>query len=110
VELFGVGELRERMPPRTVEYLEFLRVNTMSAGIYRLPTGARDPQSPHDEDEVYVVIEGRAVLNVDGERRPVGPGSVAFVGAHAEHRFEDVAEDLVAVVLFAPPESVPEES
>ncbi len=105
MELFDVDELRAGMRPGTVEYLEFLRVDAMSAGLYRLPAGSRDPQSPHQEDEVYVVTEGRGVLMIDGERRPIGPGSVAFVAAHAEHRFEDIAEDLVAVVFFAPPES-----
>jgi mannose-6-phosphate isomerase-like protein (cupin superfamily) len=98
------------MSPGAVEYLEFLRVAALSAGIYRLAAGSADPQSPHEEDEIYVVMEGRATLLVDGERRPVSRGSVAFVAARVEHRFEDITEDLVAVVLFAPAESAAGES
>jgi mannose-6-phosphate isomerase-like protein (cupin superfamily) len=105
MELFDVVELRRRLPEETVGYLEFLRVHSMSAGPYRLPAGSVDPQSPHLEDEVYVVTEGRAVLVVDGERRAVGAGSVAFIAARAQHRFAEITEDLVAVVVFAPPES-----
>jgi mannose-6-phosphate isomerase-like protein (cupin superfamily) len=107
VDLFGVDQLRERMSAEVVEYLEFLRVPAMSAGIYRLPAGSPDLQGPHREDEVYVVMEGRATLMIDGDERPVSRGSVAFVAAGAEHRFQDITEDLVAVVLFAPAESEP---
>lgn len=85
-------------------YREFLRVPSMSAGLYVLPAGTDDPQSPHGQDEVYVVLAGRARFTLDGADEPVGPGSVLFVGAHREHRFRDVTEDLQVVVLFAPPE------
>jgi mannose-6-phosphate isomerase-like protein (cupin superfamily) len=105
MDVFDVGVLRERMTAGAVEYAEFLRVPAMSAGVYRLPAGSIDPQSPHREDEVYVVTEGRATLMVNGRRTPVGPGSVAFVAAGDEHRFEAIIADLVAVVLFAPGES-----
>ena len=44
-------------------YLEFLRVAAMSAGIYVLPAGSADPQSPHKEDEVYYVDRGRARIH-----------------------------------------------
>src|SRR6266850_4571637 len=40
-------------------YLEFLRVPSMSAGIYFLPADGTDPQRPHTEDEVYYIIKGR---------------------------------------------------
>jgi mannose-6-phosphate isomerase-like protein (cupin superfamily) len=105
MDVFGVDELRSRLPSESVAYLEFLRVPALSAGMYRLPAGSTDPQSPHREDEVYVVIEGRATIDVVGRRAPVGPGSVVFVAAGAPHRFEDIEEELTAVVLFAPAES-----
>ena len=105
MDVFSVEELRSRLPSDSVSYAEFLRVPALSAGIYRLPAGSTDPQTPHREDEVYVVFEGRATLEVESRRTQVGPGSVAFVAAAAPHRFEDIEQDLVAIVLFAPPES-----
>lgn len=84
---------------------EFMRAGMFSAGVYRLAAGEADTQDPHAEDEVYYVLAGRAVLEVDGERRPVEPGSIAFVAKRVEHRFVDVAEDFELLVLFAPPES-----
>jgi mannose-6-phosphate isomerase-like protein (cupin superfamily) len=86
-------------------YAEFVRTNWLSGGVYRLAAGAQDGQSPHQEDEVYVVTGGRASLVVDGEEHQMEQGSVAFVPARAEHRFVDIAEDLEVVVVFAPPES-----
>jgi mannose-6-phosphate isomerase-like protein (cupin superfamily) len=84
---------------------EFLRAGMFSAGIYRLAEGATDPQDPHSEDEIYLVLSGRAVLEVAGERLPVTRGSVVFVAKRIEHRFTDIREDLEVLVLFAPPES-----
>jgi mannose-6-phosphate isomerase-like protein (cupin superfamily) len=86
-------------------WLEFLRVPAMSAGLYRLPKGSRDEQGPHREDEVYVVLDGRATLEVEGERVSVGPHSIVFVPAMAGHRFIDIEEDLLSLVVFAPAET-----
>ena len=86
-------------------YHEFLRRPSMSLGLYVLDAGADDPQSPHDEDEVYYVVAGRAAITVAGERRDVAAGSVVFVSADAEHRFHDITERLELLVVFAPAES-----
>src|SRR5687767_15646825 len=86
-------------------YLEFLRRETMSMGLYVLDAGADDEQQPHTEDEVYYVIEGRAVLEIDGDQRPVQPGTVVHVAAGVRHRFHSIASKLSVLVFFAPPES-----
>lgn len=86
-------------------YFEFLRVAHLSAGLYVLRAGEPDPQRPHAEDEVYHVVKGLATFAAGGTRRPVGPGSLLYVPAREDHRFEDVTEDLVVLVFFAPAES-----
>ena len=90
-------------------YREFLRVSTMSAGLYVLPAGATDPQNPHHEDEMYYVIGGKARFRAgegaDEEDREVSAGSVIFVAAEMEHRFHDITEELSVLVFFAPAES-----
>ncbi len=85
-------------------YHEFLQVPDLSAGLYVLEAGATDPQTPHTEDELYYVIEGRAVVSVGDDDRPVGPGSLVFVGATVPHRFHDITERLVLLVAFGPAE------
>ena len=84
---------------------EVVRSGVLSAGVYALAAGAVDGQRPHSQDEVYVVVDGAAQLEVAGRRHPVRAGSLAYVPARAEHRFVDVTEDLRAAVVFAPPET-----
>lgn len=86
-------------------YHEFLRRETLSAGLYELPAGGVDHQKPHHEDEVYVVVSGRARFTVGDHDEEVRAGSVLFVAAEAEHRFHSITEDLQVLVFFAPPES-----
>ena len=83
-------------------YLQFLNAGSLSVGLYVLPEGGEDPQQPHAEDEVYYVVSGRAVVRVGEENRPVGPGSLIFVGAEVPHRFHAIAEELTLLVFFAP--------
>lgn len=85
-------------------YFEFLRVPTMSLGIYKLPAGGIDPQSPHTEDEAYYIVSGRGTMEVENEEQTVQPGTVIFVPALAKHRFKNITEDLTIVVFFAPAE------
>jgi mannose-6-phosphate isomerase-like protein (cupin superfamily) len=105
VEAFDVGALGAAQAASNDPYLEFLRRDSMSAGLYVLDAGAPDDQQPHQEDEVYVVLQGRAALTVGDQEHPVGPGSIVFVARTVPHRFHDVAERLV-LVLFAPAETV----
>lgn len=86
-------------------YHEFLRVPAMSAGIYVLQAGAADRQHPHKEDEIYYVVRGKAKMRLGAEERPVQEGSVIFVESNLEHRFFNIEEDLVLLVVFAPAET-----
>ena len=84
------------------DWMEHLRVPDLSVGTYCIPAGGVDDQSPHTEDEVYVVTAGRARLVTPGGSVDVAAGTVAFVPAGEEHRFEDVTEDLALLVVFGP--------
>ncbi|MGH9509896.1 MAG: cupin domain-containing protein [Terriglobales bacterium] len=105
---FRMNDLLDTLARSGKPYREFLRTASMSAGVYSLPAGSEDKQTPHTEDEIYYVVKGRAkfFLESKGPRRDreVGPGSVIFVGAKADHRFHSITEDLVLLVFFAPPE------
>jgi mannose-6-phosphate isomerase-like protein (cupin superfamily) len=85
-------------------WVEHFRNDDLSVGTYSIPAGSVDDQTPHTEDEIYVVLGGRAriVASLDGV--PVEKGSVVFVPAGEEHRFVDITEDLTALVFFAPAE------
>lgn len=86
-------------------YFEFLRVPSLSLGIYTLTAGSTDMQNPHKQDEVYYILSGRAKLQVESEVQLVQAGSIAFVAAHDKHKFIEIEEDLSLLVFFAPTES-----
>ena len=85
-------------------YLEFLKVPDLSMGLYVLPAGGVDPQSPHTEDEVYYVVSGKAQIKVADEDRAVQAGSIVYVAKNVEHRFHSIEEELTVIVFFAPAE------
>lgn len=83
-------------------FVETLRHGTMSVELYA-PVGS-DPQSPHAQDELYVVATGSARLRIGEISYAVRSGSVAFVRAGEDHRFEDFTEDFTTwVVFWGPP-------
>ena len=85
-------------------YLEFLKVPDLSMGLYVLPAGGTDPQSPHTEDEVYYVVSGKAKIQVADENRSVQTGSIVYVAKNVEHKFHSIEEELTVIVFFAPAE------
>jgi mannose-6-phosphate isomerase-like protein (cupin superfamily) len=103
-EVFDVEGLLKRVT-RNHPYYEFLRIPAMSVGLYVLPAGATDRQQPHREDEIYYVVRGKAKMRLGAEERSVQAGSVIFVEPGLEHRFFDIEQDLVLLVVFAPAES-----
>lgn len=102
---FELADLAMRQVASGHLYLEFLREATLSAGLYVLPAGTADPQQPHQEDELYVVLTGRGQIRVSDEDRSVQAGSIVFVSRGAPHYFHTIEEDLRIIVFFAPPES-----
>ncbi len=104
-DFFEISQLEQIQKKVNKRYFEFLRVPAMSAGIYSLPAGATDAQSPHQEDELYYVVRGKAKMRAGMENHLVGSGSVIFVAAGVEHKFHDIEDELQVMVFFAPAES-----
>jgi mannose-6-phosphate isomerase-like protein (cupin superfamily) len=100
-QAYELKQLIEKQGASGKPYLEFLRVPSLSCGIYSLRAGSRDLQSPHDEDEVYYVVSGRGRVRVEDTVREVGPGSILFVEASSEHSFFEIDEDITLLVFFA---------
>lgn len=71
---------------------------------YYAPRGS-DEQTPHDQDEIYIVHSGRGAI-VSGpdetmlERRPFVPGDAIFVPAGYVHCFVDFTDDFGVWVIF----------
>lgn len=86
-------------------YLEFLRVHSMSAGVYVLAAGAVDRQSPHRQDELYYVLRGKGRMSAGDEDRAIEAGAIIFIAADVPHRFHDIEEEIELLVFFAPAET-----
>ena len=104
MQAFELTKLIQQRTDSDKLYLEFLKVPDLSMGLYVLPAGGTDPQSPHTEDEVYCVVSGRAKIQVADEDRTVQAGSIVYVAKNVEHRFHSIEEELMVIVFFAPAE------
>lgn len=104
MQAFELDDLISRQKDSDKLYLEFLEVPDLSMGLYVLPAGGIDPQSPHTEDEVYYVVSGRAKIRVADEDRDVQGGSIVHVAKNVEHKFHSIEEELRVLVFFAPAE------
>ena len=98
----GAGGFTPPARSEPTSWVEHLRRPELSVGTYCIPAGGLDDQTPHSQDEVYLVTAGRAQITAGGETAPVGSGDVVFVPAHEVHRFHDVVEDLALLVVFVP--------
>ena len=102
MDLYRLQDLKRRGK----KYFEFARTLEFSAGVYRIPAGGTDPQNPHNEDEIYYVIAGRAQFTAGRRTVSISAGHVIFVPAKEKHHFHDVEEDLEVLVVFAPAEGL----
>ena len=102
---FDLAELAGERARSGRPYSEFLRVPALSAGLYELAAGAADTQNPHRQAEVYYVIAGRADFRAGSRLTPVKPDSIVYVAAGIDHRFENIRENLLLLVIFAPAET-----
>ena len=96
---FGVNEAIERL--KTKGGYEIVHESPgLEVGVYVLVAPEPDRQQPHEDDELYVVLEGRGVLEIEGESVPAEEGRAIFVPAGAVHQFTGY-ENLSVLVIFA---------
>lgn len=80
-----------------------VRHGDMFAGVYA-PRG-EDVQTPHDQDEAYVVVAGSGTFVRGDERVSFGPGDLLFVPANMDHRFADFSDDFACWAVFWGPKA-----
>ncbi len=72
----------------------------LEVGVYALVAPEPDRQQPHDDDELYIGLEGTGLLEVEGHQLPIDVGHALFVRAGVEHRFT-AYEQLAVLVIFS---------
>jgi mannose-6-phosphate isomerase-like protein (cupin superfamily) len=96
---FDIDGVKERLAAGDGGYEIVHSSPGLEIGVYVLVAPEPDRQQPHADDEVYVVLEGRGVLEVEGEEIELREGHAVFVPAGAEHRFVGY-EQLSVLVIF----------
>jgi mannose-6-phosphate isomerase-like protein (cupin superfamily) len=103
------SELLARLPGRVSEkwpqgerFMRAFAHGSMSVELYA-PVGA-DPQTPHEQDELYFIHAGSGEFVLEGERHRFEAGMAFFVPAGAEHRFENFTADFSTWVVFWGPQ------
>jgi mannose-6-phosphate isomerase-like protein (cupin superfamily) len=99
VHKFGLRPIVEKLRASGGGYEIVHASPGVELGVYVLVAPEPDRQQPHEDDEVYVVLEGTGVLEVEGESVPVAEGDALFVQAGADHRFT-AYEQLAVLVIF----------
>lgn len=104
MQAYELADLISQQKDSNKLYFEFLKTLDLSMGLYVLPAGSTDPQSPHTEDEVYYVVSGKAQITIAEETREVQAGSLVYVEKNVAHHFHSIQEELILLVFFAPAE------
>ena len=105
----SLGEHLMRLPfpaneqwPDGYPVAEAMAHGTMTLEVF-VPRG-EDLQTPHRQDELYIVAAGTSDFVNAGEMTSVKTGDALFVRAGAEHRFIGMSEDFATWVIFWGPE------
>lgn len=95
------SEALQKLNEKDELFLELFKHGTLSVEIYQ--PDKVDHQTPHERDEVYVIIAGAGEFFCEGKYVSFKAGDFLFVSAGAEHRFENFTEDFVTWVIFYGP-------
>ncbi len=96
---FDIDRVRRRLVEENGGYEVVHESPGLEIGVYVLVAPEPDRQQPHEEDEIYIGLEGTGVLEVEGDHVAIQEGEAIFVEAGAEHRFS-AYESLSVLVVF----------
>ena len=63
-----------------------------------------DDQTPHKQDEIYLIARGTGTFTIDGKNVPFAPGDFLFAPAGVDHRFAKFTDDFATWVFFYGPD------
>ena len=96
------SDVAARLGETGSDYAEYMENGSMRVGLYR--PRQSDTQTPHKQDELYIVQTGHGYFVCDGERKDFGPGDILFAPAGVEHKFENFSDDFSTWAIFYGPD------
>jgi mannose-6-phosphate isomerase-like protein (cupin superfamily) len=97
---FDITSVKERLERAGGGYEVVHASPALEVGVYVLVAPEPDRQQPHEDDELYIVLDGHGVLEVEGVAVPFEVGQAMFVPAGANHGFT-AYEHMSVLVIFA---------
>ena len=74
----------------------------LTMGIAKIPPGEALHMHRHPQPEIYLILQGRGSVRIDGRPQPVAAGSAVFIPANAPHSCANTgATDLRFTYVFA---------
>jgi len=102
----NLADARRRSPPGGKASIAVMaRGEAAFLGVLELPGGGAVPEHQDLTEEYIYVLEGGGTITVDGEQHSLSPGSAVFMPAGATVSYQNGDEALVALQVFAGPES-----
>ena len=99
--IYQLNDILSELDNNDGYFRDFINTEHIQAGILRLHANDNDTQEPHPVDEVYFVIRGDGMINLNGKDYPIKEGSSIHVPAGTEHRFQRNSHDLVVFYALA---------
>jgi mannose-6-phosphate isomerase-like protein (cupin superfamily) len=96
---FDIVDVKSRLASANGGYEIVHKSPGLEIGVYVLVAPEPDRQQAHDDDEVYIVLEGYGTLDVEGTQVDLREGHAVYVPAGADHRFSGY-EQLSVLVIF----------
>lgn len=69
--------------------------DSMTAGVAELPNGGFLAPHRHPQAEIYYMLQGEAIVTVDGVAHAVSGGTALFIPGGSEHGIRNEASELV---------------
>ena len=102
---YDTNEYIKKIAKSDTYFHTFINKENLAAGVLRLAPGEDDTQEPHENDEIYYIIQGDGFLSVDKKDYPVSEGMAYYVGKKVPHRFHGNKKELVVVYFFGGPDT-----
>lgn len=81
---------------------------TMTSGLADIPAGDHFAAHRHTPAEIYHVLEGEGVVQLDGEEVDVGPGTAVFIPADCEHGIRNTGTTALRVFYVMAVDALPQ--
>jgi quercetin dioxygenase-like cupin family protein len=93
---------------KTLVSSDVTRSGELTMGIAKIPPGEALRKHRHRQAEIYLILEGTGVVEIDSEARSVGAGSTVFIPGDAPHSCENTGASELRFAYVFPADSFEE--